>query len=125
MKFTGNAATGVRFFKAYAKDAVGQPGSGLMNTPFAAPALDQVGTSGRNSRFGPHFFNADMAVQKDFTFREHYTAQLRMDAYNAFNHTNYGTPDGNIQSGGSITSGPGVNGSTLPRQLQFSARVQF
>jgi hypothetical protein len=124
-KFTGNAATGVRFFKAYPKDAPGQPGSGLINTPFAAPALDQVGTSGRNSRFGPHFFNADMAVQKDFTFREHYTAQLRMDAYNAFNHTNYGTPDGNLQSGGSISGGPGVNGSTLPRQLQFSARVQF
>lgn len=122
---TGNASTGVRFFKTYPQDLPGQPGSGLLNTPFSAPALDQVGNTGRNSRFGPHFFNADMAVQKDFTFHEHYTAQLRMDAYNAFNHTNYGNPDGNIQTGGGISSGPGVNGSTLPRQLQFSARFQF
>ena len=116
-KLTGNASSGVRFFQPYTK--------GLANTPFSAPGLDQVGTSGRNSRFGPHFFNADIAVQKDFTFHEHYTAQLRMDAYNAFNHTNYGNPDGNVEGGGAITGGPGVNSSTLPRQLQFSARFQF
>ncbi len=95
---------------------------------FTAPALDQIGTAGRNSAFGPHFFNADISLQKNFPIRESTVVQFRTDAFNAFNHINYGLPGGNINgssTAGAITSGPGVNGTTNPRQLQFSARVQF
>jgi len=48
-----------------------------------------------------------------------------MDAFNVFNHINYGNPNGNIEQAGSINAGPGVDGSTNPRQLQFVFRVQF
>jgi hypothetical protein len=92
---------------------------------FTIPGLDQIGNTGRNSVYGPHFFNADLAIQKDFPITERFVAQLRMDAYNAFNHINLGNPGGNIQNNGSITNGAGVNGSTNPRQLQFSGRLQF
>lgn len=94
---------------------------------FTTPGLDQIGNSGRNSVFGPHFFNADMALQKDFSLREKLTFQLRVDAYNAFNHINFGIPGGNISSAnaGSIGAGPGIGGYTNPRQLQFSGRFQF
>lgn len=92
---------------------------------FTAPGLDQIGTIGRNSVFGPHFFNTDLAIQKNFPIREIVTVQFRMDAYNVFNHINFGTPSGNIEQDGSITAGPGVDGTTNPRQLQFSLRVQF
>jgi len=45
-----------------------------------------------------------------------------MDAFNGFNHINPGNPGGNIESDGTITGGaPGA----LPRQLEFSLRVQF
>ncbi len=95
------------------------------NSPFSAAPLDTIGNSGRNSVFGPGFFNGDLSLQKNFTMREHYTAQLRADAFNGFNHINYGNPNGNVEQDGSITQGPGVNGSTNPRQMQFSARFQF
>ena len=93
---------------------------------FTAPALDTIGNVGRNSFFGPHFFNTDISVQKNFTIREHYTFQLRADGFNAFNHINWGTPNGTIEQGGSISSGPFPAGTTgATRQLQFSGRVQF
>ncbi len=110
------------------------PGGGLsyydqitLGGAFTAPGLDQIGTAGRNSVFGPHFFNADISVQKNFPIKEYATVQFRTDAFNAFNHINFGLPGGNIEQGsaGAITNGPGINGSTNPRQLQFSARVQF
>jgi hypothetical protein len=45
-----------------------------------------------------------------------------MDAFNAFNHINYGNPGGNVTQDGTIGGQPG--GATA-RQLQFSARLQF
>jgi hypothetical protein len=92
---------------------------------FTAPGLDQIGNVGRNSVFGPHLFNTDIAVQKNFPIKENLLFQFRMDAFNAFNHINFGKPGGNIEQSGSITAGAGVDNSANPRQLQFSARVQF
>jgi hypothetical protein len=110
----------------------GFPGNSLsyydkqtLGSVFTAPGLDQIGNIGRNSVFGPHFFNTDIAVQKNFPIKESIYFQFRMDAFNAFNHINFGLPGGNIEQNGSITQGPGVDGTANPRQLQFSARVQF
>jgi hypothetical protein len=116
----------------FKKHVTGFPGNNLsyydaqpLGQVFTAPGLDQIGNVGRNSVFGPNFFNTDIAVQKDFPIKENILFQFRMDAFNAFNHINFGKPGGNIEQNGSITSGPGVDGSANPRQLQFSARVQF
>jgi hypothetical protein len=95
---------------------------------FSIPGLDQIGNAGRNTKFGPNFFDTDMAVQKNFTIHESMYAQFRLDAYNAFNHINAGNPNGNastinIDQGPVFitTEPPGAK----PRQLQFSVRVQF
>ena len=112
--FSGFPGNGLVYFKA-------QP----LGTTFTAPALDQIGDVGRNSVFGPHLFNTDLAVQKDFPIREVATVQFRMDAFNVFNHINYGLPGGNIDQDGAIGNGPFPDGSSHPRQLQFSFRVQF
>ncbi len=92
---------------------------------FTAPGLDQIGNSGRNSVYGPHFFNGDLSLQKNFPIKESLVAQFRIDAFNGFNHINFANPSGNIESDGSITSGAGVGGSSNPRQLQLAARFQF
>lgn len=92
---------------------------------FTQPALDQVGNVGRNTAFGPHFFNTDLSLKKNFPIREALFVQFRFDAFNAFNHINLGTPNGNIDSGGSITGGAAPNGASNPRQLEFALRVQF
>ena len=110
----------------------GFPGNSLsyydaqtLGTTFTAPGLDQIGDIGRNSVFGPHFFNTDLALQKNFLIKEKATLQFRFDAFNVFNHINFGNPGGNIEQAGSINAGPGPGGTSNPRQLQFSARVQF
>ncbi len=93
---------------------------------FTAPALDQIGNTGRNTIFGPNFFNTDLALQKNFPIHESLFAQFRVDAYNAFNHQNAGNPGGTIDQGDQfVTAGPFVNGYTNPRKLQFGVRVQF
>jgi hypothetical protein len=110
-------------------------GANLCTSPaggFTCPALDTIGNVRRNSEFGPRFFNADMSISKNITFKERYTAQFRMDAFNAFNHINLGNPNGQIDaavnSAGSIGGGPfpaGLGGTTNPRQLQFTLHFQF
>jgi outer membrane receptor protein involved in Fe transport len=120
--------------RGFHPNVTGIPGNSLMfyqaqnidnGGMFRRPALDQIGNIGRNTAFGPHFFNADLSIQKNFTIHEKYTFQLRADGFNAFNHINWGTPGGNIDQGGSISSGPFPGASANPRQLQFSGRVQF
>lgn len=117
---------------AFQKHVTGYPGGNLsyfdpqtLGTTFTRAGLDQIGNIGRNSVFGPHFFNTDLSLQKNFPIKEMATLQLRIDAFNAFNHINFGTPSGNIEQPGTINQGPGVDGSATPRQLQFSVRVQF
>ena len=114
---TGIPGNNLLFYQTYNID------SG--NGPFLRPGLDQIGNVGRNTVFGPHFFNADLSIQKNFLIREKLTFQLRADGFNAFNHINWGTPNGNVDQGGSITNGPFPNNSANPRQLQFSGRFQF
>jgi len=117
---------------AFKSHVSGFPGNGLvyfkaqtLGTTFTVPGLDQIGNVGRNSVFGPHLFNMDLAVQKDFPIREMATVQFRMDAFNVVNHINFGSPGGNIDQNGAIGNGPFPDGSSHPRQLQFSLRAQF
>ena len=104
---------------------------------FTCPGLDQIGTGGRNSAFGPGFFNTDMSLQKNFPIHESLLAQFRVDAFNAFNIVSAGNPGGgsgstaSIEGNGYINSGsgssqfPGYAPGAQPRQLSFSLRIQF
>ena len=76
------------------------------------------------ARFGPNYFNTDLALQKNFPIHESLFAQFRVDAYNAFNHMSLGNPGGSIDNGDQNIGG--LFGSQFPtRQLQFSLRLQF
>lgn len=94
------------------------PGTGV----FKNPGPDTIGNVGRNTYFGPGFFNTDLAISKTVTIRENIATKFRMDAFNAVNHISPGNPNGNIESDGTI--GGGAAGYA-PRQLEFSLRVQF
>ncbi len=111
--FQGNASgTGTyTFFQAQTPGAV-----------FSDAGLDNIGNGGRNTHWGPNFFNTDLSLQKSFDIWEKVQTKFRFDAYNAVNHINPGNPNSNVFSTGTITGlapGPG------PRQLEFSLRVQF
>jgi hypothetical protein len=98
------------------------PAHSLGDGLFTNPGLDNPGNVGRDSYFGPHFFDTDLGLTKAFTIHESVVTKFRMDAFNAFNHINAGNPGGNIESTGTIT-GEGAGGA--PRLLEFSLRVQF
>jgi hypothetical protein len=135
--YTGipGAGAGVHQFQPVISAADLTAGNNLCNSAsvtggFTCPGLDQIGNIKRNTAWGPNFFNSDMSIFKNFSIRERYTAQFRMDAFNALNHINYGNPNGTIDSSsaGSIGGGPyptGTGGTTNPRQLQFTVHLQF
>ncbi len=89
---------------------------------FAAPAIYTFGNLGRNTLYGPGRWNYDMSLFKDFAIKEELKVQFRAEAFNVFNHPQFGQPSATIGAGGvgTITS---VIGN--PRQLQLALRVQF
>jgi Carboxypeptidase regulatory-like domain/TonB dependent receptor len=96
---------------------------------FSRPAIGTFGNVGRDSYFGPNYFNTDLAIAKSFNLREGIQLQFRAEAFNAFNHPNLGQPDScfDCQDGnaGTISSTVASQDGTSMRRLQFAARVQF
>jgi hypothetical protein len=115
----GSSGTGTRtYYQKQTTNLITDPGTGV----FKNPGLDTIGNVGRNTYFGPGYFNDDMGLTKAFTIHEKIVTKFRMDAFNAFNHINPGNPGGNIESDGTIS---GLSPAGTPRQLEFSLRVQF
>lgn len=79
------------------------------------------GTLGRNAIRGPGLINMDLALSKHFKFSEKLDAELRMDAFNVFNHANFGNPNTNIFSSlfGQVTTTQG------PRVVQIALHLRF
>lgn len=83
----------------------------------------QSGT--RDNLRGPHLSNMDLAAIKNFPlWTERYKLVFRADAYNVFNHTNFGLPDPNLglSSFGLISDQAGNN---FARVMQFALRFEF
>lgn len=64
------------------------------NAPYLfSPATNFTGPLvGRNAFRGPGFLGGDMSLRKNFQITERATFQLGLNAYNWFNHANYGAP---------------------------------
>jgi hypothetical protein len=91
-------------------------------TPFSSPAPYTYGNAGRNILFGPGRWNWDMSLFKNFTIKDEMRFELRAEAFNVFNHPQFGMPNASIGNAqvGVITSTVGT-----PRQLQLGLRFQF
>jgi hypothetical protein len=79
---------------------------------------------------GPGTNNFDMAVNKNFPLRERMSFQMRLEAYNAFNHPSFNKVDTNMvfnATTGAQTSTTfgNINGTRGERQLQLSGRFTF
>jgi hypothetical protein len=71
--------------------------AGVLNTtaPYLFAPADGNFTGpvvGRNAFRGPGFLGGDMSLRKNFKITERVSFQLGMNAYNWFNHANYGAP---------------------------------
>jgi outer membrane receptor protein involved in Fe transport len=111
--------------RANALDALSQ------TNPAALIGQFTYGTLGRNAFRGPGFVNTDLALAKHlFVFREKLDAELRADAFNVFNHTNFANPNTTITSStfGIISSVQGEVSPTNPsgpRILQVALHLRF
>ncbi len=131
---------------------IGNPLTGTSDDPYrrlnpAAFTTPPVGTIGldapTNYLTGPGFNNWDISLQKEFVSRERFRLQLRADAFNAFNHTQFSginsginftsltnsavtnlpfTADGSLRDKNGFGT---VSGARDPRIMQLMVRVQF
>jgi len=89
---------------------------------FTRQTFGMFGTSGRNSIHGPGINNTDLALQKEVLFSEARKLQLRLEAYNLFNHAQFNLPGANAASTstfGRITS------AHAGRLVQLGAKFYF
>ena len=69
---------------------------------FTQPLAGQFGNVRRNTLRGPGISNFDIGLGKDFRFTERASFQLRLEAFNAFNHTQLGVDPTN--GGGAVAA---------------------
>lgn len=91
---------------------------------FAVNALGTVGDARRRYFSGPGMFNTDLVLQRNFDFTEARVLQLRVEAFNIFNHTQFFGPaavngDFNNPLFGKVVS------AVSPRLVQVAAKFQF
>jgi len=102
-------------------------------TPFSPEPLGTFGNTGRNFFRGPGFNYTNLSLTKNI----HFTAdsarylQLRLEAFNAFNHANFSEPSGNLLNPhfgqiSSVTESAEGNGDPSPgRAIQIAGKFYF
>ncbi|MGB9067856.1 MAG: carboxypeptidase regulatory-like domain-containing protein [Candidatus Acidiferrales bacterium] len=101
----------------------------LFSLPPDDPALgntiaNTIGNSGRRFFSGPGIDNYDLTIQKDTKLTESKMLEIRLDAFNVFNHAQFYGPlsvDGNISDS---TFGQVVS-AAAPRLAQIAAKIVF
>ena len=91
---------------------------------FSMNALGTPGTARRRFFYGPGADNYDIAAAKKLSLTESKSLLFRVEAFNAFNHTQFNGPtsvDGNI---GSSTWGQVINAAP-PRTMQGAIKLNF
>jgi hypothetical protein len=143
---------GIAFNNAFRPDLLGgvpvwiadpsAPGGRLLNpAAFAATKSGVQGTLGRNAIDGFGMSQFDLAVRRHFRWGDRLGLDLRVEAFNAFNHPNFADPVrflnnplyGQSASMLNLMLGTGSPGSGLapilqtggPRSLQLSARLRW
>jgi hypothetical protein len=102
--------------------------------PFASATVsgtcqNLLGTSRRNDLIGPSFQNFDFSLMKNHQIRERLNLQLRAEAFNLFNKTNFAFPSTLTlynATGASVAGAGGITSTAnYSRQLQFALKVMF
>jgi len=103
--------------------SVSNPGPNLWFNPaaFAAPGAYLFGSSGIGILTGPSSQIANLSLNKKFSLGENRYLQFRWEAFNAFNHANYGNPNTTIGQG---TTGR-IFSAGSARQMQLGLKVVF
>jgi hypothetical protein len=90
----------------------------------------------RNQLFGPHYFDLDLNLYRNFTFKERFKLAVGIQAFNVLNHPNFGNPDSTFGDGttgiiqGTVATTTSPYGSFLGfdssvRVAQISGKLNF
>jgi len=121
-----------------APDSIGYLNGAAFSQPdYATSANPQgsFGTLGRNSIYGPKFWNVDFSLAKRFRISERLDLQFKGEFFNIFNHPNFALPNFFVYPGstqqGLITqtpdqaqTNPGLGGGG-PRVIQLGLKLLF
>jgi hypothetical protein len=107
----------------------GSPITGPNVGLFMPPFFGGPGNVPRNHFYGPSYKNFDTVLSKTTRFTERLSLEFRAEAYNFFNHPNFGQPDNNINDvgffGESFSEVGRNDGTTGARQFQFGLKLHF
>ncbi len=106
----------------------GRGSEGFGGTIFSGQSFFNVnpgftGNTARSVIDGPGYFNIDAAMLKNIRIKETMRVQLRVEAFNMLNHTNF-SPASQTPSITSTTFGQ-ITSAFSSRQIQFAARFEF
>ena len=123
---TAHALAGNQYPNRVGSGTLPNPSNNLWFDPtaFVAPAPYTFGNSGRDILRGPKWRDVNLSLAKHFALTklgEGSQLEMRVDAYDIFNHPNFGMPDPHIgrSSVGVITS------ANTSRNLQLGAKFSF
>jgi hypothetical protein len=88
---------------------------------FVSPTGLTFGDVGRNYLRNPNRTNFDMGLFKRFAIKENMAFEFRAEAFNIFNHTEWGGPSGSLGGSGFLE----IASVHLPRVLQLGAKFIF
>ena len=136
VKATGTRVDLVSGVPVYLRNSSVAGGWRLNPAAFATPPAGRQGTLGRNSVRGFPLSQLDFSFRRKFTLSERFNLQLRADLFNAFNHPNFGAPEGLLsdplfgQSTKMLGRELGAGLSPLyqiggPRSIQLALKLQF
>jgi hypothetical protein len=106
------------------------PAAGVSGSP------TNFGAIGRNTMFGPRFFDLDLSIMKSVNIEKHAVFQFGFQAYNALNHPNFDQPVNDIANpnfGSSISVvapptsllGSFVGAGSSPRFIELKGMLRF
>jgi len=104
------------------------PATAAVTNPCVALNYTGLGNLQRNYGTGPGFADLDLSAEKETKLFEAVSFILRVDAFDIFNHPNFGQPSGNVQSSafGQISATRfAVSDGGSSRQLQLSGKFTF
>jgi hypothetical protein len=118
---------GIYYINPAVINSTGRAAEGFGTTPFNGQVFFNNApgqTSGLERAFinGPTFVNLDATLAKNFRIKEGVKFQLRLEAFNALNHTNFFS--GQLQSINSTTFGR-ITSTFDPRIVQIGGRIDF
>jgi hypothetical protein len=90
---------------------------------FPIPPVGYFGNSGRTVLGGPGIHNWDLGLEKSFLLRGESTRlNLRVEAFNVWNHPQFGQPEGDAGAG---TNFGRISSTRAPRVIQVALKVYW